>query len=136
MSMKNGEIIRRIQKTGLRATPQRIQLLRLLSETKCHPSAEMLMKMAKKEGYSMSIGTVYNALESFEEKGLIRRVHDTNEIMRYDANTDFHIHIIDEDSHEIKDVFDGELERIIKKRLADKLPMGYNMDHLDISLYN
>lgn len=134
--MKNDEITKRIQHAGLRATPQRIQLLKLLTETKCHPSAETLMNMAREKGVSMSIGTIYNALESFEEKGLIRRVHDQDEIMRYDADTSFHIHLIDEEKHEIKDIFDDELERLIKRRLADKIPAGYNMDHLDISLYN
>lgn len=93
--MNNDEITKRIQHAGLRATPQRIQLLKLLNGTKCHPSAETLMNMAREKGISMSIGTIYNALESFEEKGLIRRVHDQDEIMRYDADTSFHIHLID-----------------------------------------
>lgn len=61
----------RIKSVGLKATPQRISVLKVLSETDEHPSAEMLMDKLKNEGSIMSVGTIYNILETFEEKGLI-----------------------------------------------------------------
>lgn len=137
MKFSNEEIAGRLKKAGLRATPQRIQLLKLLFETNKHPTAEMLIKMAKEEDnpMSMSVGTVYNALDSFEKAGLIRRVHDNSEVMRYDANTSFHIHLINEDTNEIEDIYDNDLEEIIKKRLKADLRADQDIDMIDVTLY-
>ena len=93
----------RIKSVGLKATPQRISVLKVLSETDEHPSAEMLMDKLKNEGSIMSVGTIYNILETFEEKGLILKLHDHNEIMRFDARTGFHVHIFNKKTNQIED---------------------------------
>ena len=135
MKMSDSQLVDKIQSVGLRATPQRIQLLRLLSETDTHPSAEMLINMAKDAGYNISVGTVYNALECFDQKGLIRRVHDNTEIMRYDAKTGFHVHIVDQKTREIYDLQDEELEEIIQEHLRKKMPANYDINLLDVTVY-
>ena len=118
----------RIKSVGLKATPQRISVLKVLSETDEHPSAEMLMDKLKNEGSIMSVGTIYNILETFEEKGLILKLHDHNEVMRFDARTGFHVHIFNKKTNQIEDYFDNDLE--------DKLPKDVTLDHLDIALYS
>lgn len=135
--MKNTieEYKREIRGVGLKATPQRIALLRLLKETKQHPSAEMLMQELEDEGTIMSVGTVYNILESFEEKGLIRKLHDNNEVMRFDANTDFHVHIFDKETNGIEDFVDEEFEKIVKGYLKDRLPDKVALDSINVSVY-
>ncbi|MEG0075159.1 MAG: Fur family transcriptional regulator [Eubacterium sp.] len=126
----------KIKSVGLKATPQRIGVLKILSETEQHPSAEMLMKKLKEEGNIMSVGTIYNILETFEEKGLILKLHDHNEVMRFDAHTEFHIHIFNKETNQIEDYFDDQLENILKDYLKDKLPGHVILDHLDLSLYS
>ena len=135
MKLSDNQLVDKIQSIGLRATPQRIQLLRLLMETDSHPSAEMLIDMAKKAGYKISVGTVYNALDCFEQKGLIRRVHDNTEIMRYDAKTGFHVHIVDQKTKEIYDLYDEELEEIIHEHLREKMSSNYDISLLDVTVY-
>ena len=135
MKLSDNQLVDKIQSVGLRATPQRIQLLRLLIETNSHPSAEMLIDMAKEAGYNISVGTVYNALDCFEKKGLIRRVHDNTEIMRYDAKTGFHVHIVDQKTKEIYDLYDEELEEIIHEHQRKKMPSNYDFNLLDVTVY-
>ena len=126
----------RIKSVGLKATPQRISVLKVLSETDEHPSAEMLMDKLKNEGSIMSVGTIYNILETFEEKGLILKLHDHNEVMRFDARTGFHVHIFNKKTNQIEDYFDNDLEVLLKDYLKDKLPKEVTLDHLDIALYS
>lgn len=126
----------RIKSVGLKATPQRISVLKVLSETDEHPSAEMLMDKLKNEGSIMSVGTIYNILETFEEKGLILKLHDHNEVMRFDARTGFHVHIFNKKTNQIEDYFDNDLEVLLKDYLKDKLPEDVTLDHLDIALYS
>lgn len=83
----------------------------------------------------MSVGTIYNILETFEEKGLIRKLHDHHEVMRFDAKTNFHIHIFNKETNEIEDYFDDGLESVIKDYLKGRLPEGVALEQLDISLY-
>lgn len=128
-------VVAAIRGAGLRATPQRIVLLSLLRNTTSHPSAEMLMNMAKDAGVTMTMGTVYNTLNGFEQRGLIQRVHDENEIMRYDANTSFHIHVVDRDSHEISDIFDDELNALIISHLAKHTNQALHPEKIDVTLY-
>ena len=126
----------RIKSVGLKATPQRISVLKVLSETDEHPSAEMLMDKLKNEGSIMSVGTIYNILETFEEKGLILKLHDHNEVMSFDARTGFHVHIFNKKTNQIEDYFDNDLEVLLKDYLKDKLPEDVTLDHLDIALYS
>lgn len=84
----------------------------------------------------MSVGTIYNILETFEEKGLILKLHDHNEVMRFDARTGFHVHIFNKKTNQIEDYFDNDLEVLLKDYLKDKLPEDVTLDHLDIALYS
>jgi len=124
-----------VRSAGLKATPQRVVLLELLSETTCHPSAEMLIEMLEKENIKMSVGTIYNVLEAFEEKGLLVKMHDTHQVMRFDANTAFHLHIFDKEKNEIKDYFDDELELLIREHLKGNIAKDLNIEHINLSLY-
>lgn len=128
-------IINIIRRSGLRATPQRIELLKLLRDTKSHPTAETLMQMANHEGFNLSMGTVYNTLDSFEKKGLISRVHGSSDVMRYDAETKFHVHLVDQSTEEIVDLFDDELEELIRRRLKAKFPHGFHPQKLEVTIY-
>jgi Fur family peroxide stress response transcriptional regulator len=128
-------IIDIIRRSGLRATPQRIALLKLLRNTKSHPTAEALMQMANHKGFNLSMGTIYNTLDSFEKKGLISRVHGSSDVMRYDAETDFHVHLVNQSTEEIVDLFDDELEELIRQRLKAKFPDGFNPQKLEVTIY-
>jgi Fe2+ or Zn2+ uptake regulation protein len=124
-----------IRGAGLKATPQRIGVLKVLSEMTSHPSAEMLMEALENQGYIMSVGTIYNILETFSEKGLILKLKDNQEVMRFDANTKFHVHIYNQLDNEICDYFDPELETLLSGYFKEKLPDQFALNRIELSLY-
>lgn len=124
-----------IRGAGLKATPQRIGVLKVLSEMTSHPSAEMLMETLENQGYIMSVGTIYNILETFSEKGLILKIKDNQEVMRFDANTKFHVHIYNEKDNRICDYFDPELEVLLSGYFKEKLPDQFSLNRIELSLY-
>ena len=123
-----------IRGAGLKATPQRIGVLKVLSEMTSHPSAEMLMETLENQGNIMSVGTIYNILETFSEKGLILKLKDNQEVMRFDANTKFHVHIYNEKDNRICDYFDPELEVLLSGYFEEKLPDQFSLNRIELSL--
>ncbi len=109
---------------GLKATHQRMAVLSVLSECNNHPSAEMIMQTLIDQGIHMSFATVYNVLETLLETGIIQKISDVNEVMRFDYNTDFHVHVFNEKTGEIKDYFDEDfcsnLQNYIKQNFNAK----------------
>ena len=64
-----------IQTSGLMVTPQRVAILEVLLEESCHPSPELIYKRVSARYPRMSLATVYNTLDRFEEVGLARKVN-------------------------------------------------------------
>lgn len=124
-----------IRNVGLKATPQRISVLKVLSEMTSHPSADMLMDALGDQGYVMSVGTIYNILETFSEKGLILKLKDNHEVMRFDANTKFHVHIYNNENNGICDFFDPELEILLANYFKNKLPEEFLLNRMEVSIF-
>lgn len=82
--------VRSCKVQGVRATHQRIEILRELASSEEHPDAETVYKGVQQRIPTISLDTVYRALRLLEEKGVISRVGCTRDRARYDANTDQH----------------------------------------------
>ncbi len=82
---------------GLRCTRQRETIYRALAATRTHPTAEELYRLVRDADESLSLATVYNALEAFCERGLCRRLATTSGPARYDADLSDHLHVQDDD---------------------------------------
>lgn len=80
---------------GLSVTPQRLALYRALVGTTSHPTPEMLFAEVREQMPTLSLATVYKAIETFKDMGLIReiRVPDDHR-MRLDADVSVHHHLI------------------------------------------
>ena len=79
---------------GLRVTPQRLAVYRILAEETTHPTADAVHARLRPRMPSLSLATVYRVLESFAEQGLIRRVSTTGGVGRFDANLVPHQHLV------------------------------------------
>jgi Fur family peroxide stress response transcriptional regulator len=119
------EIHQRLIDCGLKATGQRIVVYEALAARHgLHPTAEEVYQFLKPANPSISLGTVYKTLDSFVDKGLIRRVLSDEGGKRYDANTIAHSHIYCSNTKEIIDFEDAELEQLLtdffrKRHLAN-----------------
>ena len=64
----------RAAERGLRMTPQRNVLLRLLSQTRTHPTADELFQRVRRQLPSVSHATVYRNLQELVRARLIARL--------------------------------------------------------------
>ena len=76
----------------MRYSHQREVIREIICSTKSHPTADWIFSEAKKEISNISLGTVYRNLKTLEENGIIKVIHDSNQV-RYDGNIDGHHHL-------------------------------------------
>ncbi|HHE39087.1 MAG TPA: transcriptional repressor [Candidatus Cloacimonetes bacterium] len=71
---------------------QRIKILEYLHNYKTHPTADMIYKALIDEIPTLSKTTVYNTLKTFVEKGILAELSLFENEVRYEYNTEPHIH--------------------------------------------
>jgi len=89
--MKNQTAIK-LKQIGLRVTPQRQAILRLLEGNRTHPSAEDIYHEVLKEYSQISFATVYNTLSKLAEAGEIQELDIDPNKKRFDPCLSHHLH--------------------------------------------
>ena len=122
--MANKTVIKILAENGLKVTPQRTAVLEVVMNLHNHPTTEDIAQYLRLSFPHIPIGTVYNILETFVEKGIVSKVKTDGEVMRYDPVQEKHHHIYCVDSERIEDYFDDELNKILadyfrKKKIPD-----------------
>ena len=118
---------------GMRMTEQRRVVARVLSAAEDHPDVEELYRRASAVDPHVSIATVYRTVRLFEEAGIIERHDFRDGRSRYERATDYHHHhLIDLNTGQVTEFFDGELEAL-KHRIAER--MGYRLVDHRLELY-
>lgn len=79
---------------GLRATPQRVVLHRILRGIEGHVTAEELLDRATAQLPSVSLPTIYAALSLLEDMGQVHRVSSLGGTAIYDARRSAHHHVV------------------------------------------
>ncbi len=125
---------------GLHFTSQRAALYEALAGTTAHPTAEELYQVVRPCTRSLSLATVYSALETFCRVGLARKVPTPEGPCRYDATTSEHVHLRDTGTGAISDVpaalGDRLLESIPRSLLGEiEARMGIRIDGVEIQLH-
>lgn len=96
----------RFEAAGLRITPQRDLLFRLLEEAQAeHPSAESLHRRAARELPSISLRTVYAILEELREVRAVRPLDLGTGAARFCTSVSPHHHLVCERCGRVRDVF-------------------------------
>ena len=98
-----------IEKHDILATPQRVEIARILLERPQHLSAEQIIERLKATDSGVSKATVYNTLNLFSERGLVREVMVDPVRKFYDSTTRPHHHFYNVDSGELSDIPDEEV---------------------------
>lgn len=88
----------------MRNTKQKDLILKIINNSKKHPSANEVYEEARLEIPNISLGTVYRILNNLVEKGKIRVVWSINNIHRYDNISWKHDHFICIKCGEVEDV--------------------------------
>ncbi|MFO0984267.1 MAG: Fur family transcriptional regulator [Planctomycetota bacterium] len=113
------ELLRRCRERDMNVTPQRLAIYRALLEAEDHPSPETLFQRVRTTMPSLSLATIYKALDALTELGLVHEVPVKSGIKRYDANLEKHHHLICTRCRKVADVCDPQLDAVAApKRLA------------------
>ncbi len=91
---------------GIKATQQRMEILRELAGTEAHPDAETVYNSVRRRVPAISLDTVYRTLKLFETKGVIVRMGAMKERARFDANTSRHHHFVCTQCGLVRDFYD------------------------------
>lgn len=102
--MNRSTLLSMFEEHGVMPTPQRIEIADILLERPQHLSAEQILDQLRGAGSSVSKATVYNTLNLFSERGLIREVMVDPVRKFYDSTTHPHHHFYNVDSGELSDI--------------------------------
>ncbi len=116
---------------GIKQTSQRIEIGKMLLSSPQHLSADQVLSSVNQDSEIVSKATVYNTLNLFVEKGLIKQVIINSGKVFYDSNPTPHFHLYNEDSNEVMDYETGSSEPL---KLDDTLvvPKGTIVTGVDV----
>lgn len=92
-----------LKNSGLKVTPQRISVLKVLGQH-THPTIDELYEQILKENPSVSLATVYKNLNTLKDEGLVVEVNAVNQKPRYDIYEKPHIHVVCENCGYVQDL--------------------------------
>lgn len=78
----------------MKQTRQKSMILENVMNRHDHPTAEMVYRNLKEIDPNLSLATVYRNLNTFAEKGLIRKIELPNQKDHFDFNTHMHDHAV------------------------------------------
>ncbi len=119
---------RRLSDCGIRPTGQRVRIAALLLSAPQHLSAEQILESLRSAGARVSKATVYNTLNLFAERGLIRQLSVDGSRAWFDSNVDAHYHFHDLTNGALIDVPVPDVEF---SRLPDP-PPGTEVAGIDV----
>src|SRR5476649_1755023 len=97
-------LAQRLADSGLRSTPQRELIYRVLLHKRDHPTADQVFTRVKAELPGISLATVYNCLETLVQCGLVKQVNLEREPTRYCPNLHEHAHFHDDTTGQVHDI--------------------------------
>lgn len=82
----------RLRNAGYRVTKQRVAIYDYLLATDSHPTVEAIHASVQARMPNMGLATVYNAVDSLVDVGLVKRIQRGASSARYDAALEDHAH--------------------------------------------
>jgi len=122
--VKNSNFVEKLRELGLRPTRQRVKMCEVLfnRENTFHFTINDLVKMISEElNEKISLATVYNTVHAFEKKGYLKEISINSDKSYFDTNTSVHHHFFDEDTNELIDCNEENIDSInIKNNITGK----------------
>ena len=128
MSWALGETERLLKSQGIRTTRPRVKIASILLAPGQHLLAFELLKLVNQGEETISRATIYNTVNLFTRKGLVREVVVDPENVYYDSNTRHHHHFYDVMNGTLVDIPE---EQIIISQLPE-LPDGMIIQDVDV----
>ena len=128
MPYTRDRLVEMLRQHGINPTHQRIEIAHALFARAGHLSADQILAIVNNRHSETSKATVYNTLNLFLEKKLIREVIVDPHKVFYDPNTEAHHHFYNLDTGELTDIDASQVE----VAGLPLLPEGMVTDGVDI----
>ncbi len=109
-----------------RETKQREAILRILKNTRAHPTADQIYDAVRKEIPNISKGTVYRNLQVLQEDGAVSELNLNGTLSRYEAKQESHYHFRCEQCGRVFDL-DEPVDKELDERVSKKT--GFKVSH-------
>ena len=107
--MSRSDILALFEQYGILSTPQRLEVAEILLEKPQHMSADQIIDRLREAGSGVSKATVYNTLNLFGERGIVKEVMVDPTRKFYDSTTRPHHHFYNVDTGELRDIPDEQV---------------------------
>jgi Fur family iron response transcriptional regulator len=113
---------------GILPTPQRLEVAKILLEKPQHLSADQIIDRLRISGSTVSKATVYNTLNLFSERGLVKECLVDPIRKFYDSTTHPHHHFYNVDTRELSDIPDS----MVNFQKLPQLPDGTRRESVEV----
>ena len=121
---KDCNFINKLREIGLRPTKQRVKICELLflkDKTFHFTINDLVKKISSEINEKISLATVYNTVHALQKKGHLKEIAINSDKTYYDTNTSVHHHFYDEDTNELIDCDENDIDFInLKKKIPGK----------------
>ena len=122
--LKNTEFIDKLRSSGLRPTKQRLKICEVLynrDKTFHFTINDLAKKISDQLKEKISLATVNNTVHAFKEKGYLKEISINSDKSYFDTNITNHHHFYDEDTNQLIDCNNDDIEEIkLKKNITGK----------------
>ena len=120
----NSNFTKKLREIGLRPTKQRVKICELLflrDKTFHFTINDLVKKISEEMNEKISLATVYNTVHAFQKKGHLKEIAINSDKTYYDTNTSIHHHFYDEETYELIDCDENDIDSInVKKNIPGK----------------
>ena len=124
----NSDLAGYLRAYGVTPTQQRLIISEVLFDKRQHVSAEQILGRVAQKDKSVSRATVYNTLNLFVDKKLIKALVIDKSKVFYDTNVSSHHHVYNVDTGEVVDVCP---DHVVISELP-LLPSGLELEGTDV----
>ena len=121
---KDCNFVEKLREIGLRPTKQRVKICELLflrEKTFHFTINDLVRKISEEMNEKISLATVYNTVHAFQKKGHLKEIAINSDKTYYDTNTSIHHHFYDEETYELIDCDENDIDPInLKKNIPGK----------------
>jgi Fur family peroxide stress response transcriptional regulator len=114
MSMLN-DFVEVLHRNGYKATAQRLEILKILTESREHPTAEEVYVEVREKFPTISRATVYKTIQVLKEAGRVQELAFYDKKTRFDPSMQPHINMVCLKCGRIEDVIDPSVEELIQR---------------------
>ena len=122
--LKNAEFVDKLRSSGLRPTKQRLKICEVLfnrEKTFHFTINDLAKKISKDLNEKISLATVYNKVHALKKKSYLKEIAINSDKSYFDTNTKSHHHFYDEDTHELIDCDQSNIDSInVKNNITGK----------------